>query len=769
MAENRQQQYLRFPLSYRVEHWVLAIVFVMLAVTGLVQMFASAGISKWIIIMLGGIEQTRLIHHTAAILMIAEAIFHLGAVQYRVYVRGERLDMLPGWFDVKTAWCAFLYNIGFSREFPKEGRYTFAEKAEYWAVIWGTILMAITGFMMWNPITTANFLPGEFIPAAKIAHGYEAVLAVLAIIIWHFYFVLVKNLNKSMFTGYLSEEQMEYEHALELMDIRAGKLRPQVDPKKIARWNRILLPRYIALTAMIMLGVFLLTRLEKTTINMVVPPENVNIYSPLARQDVMLAELPGPLANGAEPTWGSGIGVLLRAKCGSCHGDPLIMGSLNLQSYQGAIAGGIDKVIVPGDPDLSLLLNKIEGGAHPGRLTPLQLKTVSRWIETGAPEGQYVEGIDNWTPPGTEQMPLSTAGIELTPGGPETGAPTGPKYTWENKIGSIVRSRCGSCHNETSLSGGLNLSAYAAALKVIRKGNPAASRLVSKVQSGGHFGHFTKEELDILRTWISDGAPGIRKAVPKPATKPVASSTEEPGKTTTEPSIPEGSTGQPIEAPTLTWDDDIGPIFKNKCSACHSASTHMSNLDLSAYATALIGSKDKVILPGDPDNSLLVQKMKKGGHPGQLSDDELEKVRQWILNNAPENKAALAQGTANVPPSTGSGEPAVKPSVPQPGETTGVAPLAPASVYTWEGGIGDLFKNRCGNCHSTASHMGGLDLTIYLAALAGGKDNAKVITPGDPDSSELIKKVGSGKHPGHFIDEELEMVRTWILKGALER
>jgi hypothetical protein len=42
-----------------------------------------------------------------------------------------------------------------------------------------------------------------------VAHGYEAILAVLAIIIWHFYYVLVKNINQSMFTGYISEEMME--------------------------------------------------------------------------------------------------------------------------------------------------------------------------------------------------------------------------------------------------------------------------------------------------------------------------------------------------------------------------------------------------------------------------------------------------------------------------------------------------------------------------------------------------------------------------------
>jgi mono/diheme cytochrome c family protein len=309
-------------------------------------------------------------------------------------------------------------------------------------------------------------------------------------------------------------------------------------------------------------------------------------------------------------------------------------------------------------------------------------------------------------------------------------------------------------------------------MKVISRGNPAASRAVSKIQGGGHFGHFSKEELDIIRTWITDGAPGIRRAA-KPAAKPETPAQGGPGTEKTNPTSPAPGPpekpGQPAAPSTLTWDDDIGPIFKTNCAGCHSGSTHMSNLDLSTFKTAMAGGKDKVFVPGDPDNSLLIQKMKKGGHPGKLSDDDLEKVRQWVLNNCPENKAAPAQPTPVQPPSTGSSESEVKPPAAGAGSAapSGEGQAAPASVYTWVGGIGDLFKNRCGTCHSTGSHMGGLDLTTYLTAMSGGKD--KVITPGDPDNSLLVKKVAKGEHPGHLADEEMDMVRTWILKGALER
>ena len=109
--------------------------------------------------------------------------------------------MLPTQGDVKNALQALLYNFGLAKSRPQEGRYTYDEKVEYWAFVWGTVVMVITGFMMWNPLATTRLLPGEFIPAAKTAHGGEAMLAVLAIILWHLYNVLVRSRNKSMLTA----------------------------------------------------------------------------------------------------------------------------------------------------------------------------------------------------------------------------------------------------------------------------------------------------------------------------------------------------------------------------------------------------------------------------------------------------------------------------------------------------------------------------------------------------------------------------------------
>ena len=159
------------------------------------------------------------------------------------------------------------------------GRYTFEEKMEYWAFVWGAAVMGATGFMMWNPITATKFLPGEFVPAAKAAHGGEAVLAVLAIIIWHMYGVHIKRLNKAMFTGMQTEEEMLHEHPLELTDIKAGK-HHRPGPATIRKRQMIYFPIAAFLTLGMLAGIFGFINAEETVLTTITPLTETEIYVP---------------------------------------------------------------------------------------------------------------------------------------------------------------------------------------------------------------------------------------------------------------------------------------------------------------------------------------------------------------------------------------------------------------------------------------------------------------------------------------------------------
>jgi cytochrome b subunit of formate dehydrogenase len=235
-----EEQYERFRIGARIEHAILIVSFTLLALTGLPQMFALTGWGQTAIWLLGGIETVRLIHRVAAFALIVGSVYHLFTSAYRLFVKHEQMAMLPVFKDARDMWDTVRHNLGFLAHPPKMGKFNFAEKLEYWSLVWGTVIMILTGFMLWNPIATTYVLPGQIIPAAKAAHGYEALLAVLAIVIWHMYHVHFKQFNPSMFTGKLPRHQMEEEHALELERLeRGGTPWPEVPAAVLARRRRV--------------------------------------------------------------------------------------------------------------------------------------------------------------------------------------------------------------------------------------------------------------------------------------------------------------------------------------------------------------------------------------------------------------------------------------------------------------------------------------------------------------------------------------------------
>ena len=98
----------------------------------------------------------------------------------------------------------------------------------------------------------------------------------------------------------------------------------------------------------------------------------------------------------------------------------------------------------------------------------------------------------------------------------------------------------------------------------------------------------------------------------------------------------------PTPAPTPSggesiYQSTIGPLLQARCGGCHGTSG-IQGLDLTSYASTMAGSQNgPVIIPGDAENSLLVQKQTSDmPHFGQLSPEELQTVVEWITAGAPE-------------------------------------------------------------------------------------------------------------------------------------
>jgi cytochrome b subunit of formate dehydrogenase/mono/diheme cytochrome c family protein len=379
--------YERFPLARRIEHIVMLTSFGMLALTGLPQKFPTWRLSVAIATLFGSIENLRLVHHLSATAMMLGAAYHILLMGYKVYVLREHMTMMPSFQDARDALQSLLYNLGIGKSRPQMGRFSFEEKTEYWAFVWGAIIMGLTGFMMWNPLSTSLILPGEFIPAAKAAHGGEAILAVLAIILWHFYGVHIKFFNKAMWTGHLTEEEMLHEHPLELANMKAGERQRTTDPVKLKQRQKIYFPVAAVLTLIMLSAIYGFLTIENTSpITTILPGENAPIYShrtptPAPTQPAA-PTASAPLAL----TWNDFAGPLFAQKCTACHGAAAV-GGLNLSTFADALKGGSSGlVIVPNDSANSKLIQLQQAGGHPGQLSAEEIAQISAWIDAGAPE-----------------------------------------------------------------------------------------------------------------------------------------------------------------------------------------------------------------------------------------------------------------------------------------------------------------------------------------------------------------------------------------------
>ncbi|MGA2002115.1 MAG: cytochrome b/b6 domain-containing protein [Terriglobales bacterium] len=202
--------------SQRWQHLTLLISFITLVITG----FALKYPDSWLSLIPGMGERVRgIIHRTAGVVMIGAGTYHL---IYLFLTRDGRkmvMDMLPAPKDATDAMGVMRYYLGLGGAKPEFKRFTYAEKAEYWALVWGVIVMATTGIALWAKVTVGHLFPRWWIDVATAVHLYEAILATLAIIVWHFYQIFldpdVYPMNWAWWDGKVSAHHYQEEHGLD--------------------------------------------------------------------------------------------------------------------------------------------------------------------------------------------------------------------------------------------------------------------------------------------------------------------------------------------------------------------------------------------------------------------------------------------------------------------------------------------------------------------------------------------------------------------------
>ncbi len=221
---NNQEYFLRWTRVERWQHWIMAIAFTILAINGFALKYPEAAWVQPLLVLEGSFSLRGWLHRIAALVFVGLSIYHVGYMFFTA--RGRTL--LKALAPVRQDFVDFKINLRFflgKRQTPPEfDHFSYMEKAEYWALVWGTVVMTVTGFLLWFENQALKIFPLWMMDVFTVIHLYEAWLATLAIFVWHFYYVIfnpeVYPLNQSMIDGQISVHEMEREHGRELARLR---------------------------------------------------------------------------------------------------------------------------------------------------------------------------------------------------------------------------------------------------------------------------------------------------------------------------------------------------------------------------------------------------------------------------------------------------------------------------------------------------------------------------------------------------------------------
>ena len=223
MADLRKQIHLimlrrqirRMTRNETAQHWFLMISFIVLVITGFSLRFSDAFWVEWFFGWDGGFPMRGILHRVAVVVFSLSTLWHLIFLASR---RGRDFlrDMFPRFSDFRHFWQMMRYNLGSEHKRPRAGRFSYVEKAEYWALVWGSAVMIVTGFLLWFDNVAVEFFPKGFLDIMLVVHYYEAWLAALAILVWHLYSTVfspaVYPMNPAWINGKMPLDFYQHEH-----------------------------------------------------------------------------------------------------------------------------------------------------------------------------------------------------------------------------------------------------------------------------------------------------------------------------------------------------------------------------------------------------------------------------------------------------------------------------------------------------------------------------------------------------------------------------
>lgn len=221
-----EPQFRLFALE-RLQHALLAVSFIILAWSGFALKYPAQWWAQPMLLWEGSTPVRSVVHRIAAVVFMAVTAMHVISLLANAKLRRHWRDLLPAWRDLNQALGMFGYNLGLRRQRAELSEHSYIEKIEYWAVAWGGVVMILTGVLLWANDIVLSWLPKAVLDVAVAIHYYEAVLATLAILVWHFYSVIfdpdVYPLDTAAITGFSARPRNIESRSAGISEVPAAK------------------------------------------------------------------------------------------------------------------------------------------------------------------------------------------------------------------------------------------------------------------------------------------------------------------------------------------------------------------------------------------------------------------------------------------------------------------------------------------------------------------------------------------------------------------
>lgn len=216
---DKKSEIQRFNIHQRIQHVILLVCLIILSLTGLALRFHSTWFGHLLMKIEGGEEVRGVIHRITAFIFMGFCLYHFFYAVFSKHGHQELMSLKPTGKDFKDFFNSVGFNLGLIKKRPQYDRFSYKEKFQYGGVAFGSILMIMTGIILWAGTSFMSLLPKWVLDLTLIIHGYEGVLLFIILFVWHIYNVHLSPevfpMSKVWLTGKITVEEMKKNHPLE--------------------------------------------------------------------------------------------------------------------------------------------------------------------------------------------------------------------------------------------------------------------------------------------------------------------------------------------------------------------------------------------------------------------------------------------------------------------------------------------------------------------------------------------------------------------------